>query len=111
MKKIKKFEVHNAPPQSSHKYEAYFVLDDDSKKTTRFGARGYDDYTMHKDKNRRERYWLRHVKDLHTNDPTRAGYLSLFILWGEETDLHRAISKYRRRLHEYNETGDFPTDL
>eukprot|EP00965_Chrysotila_dentata_P209264 6185192-Pleurochrysis_carterae.AAC.4 len=111
MKKITKFEVEKAPPQSSHKYEATFVLDDGSEKKTRFGAQGYDDYTMHKDIDRRERYWRRHVKDLRTGDPTRAGYLSLNILWGEETDIHRSISKYRRRLYEYNTTGDFPTDL
>lgn len=110
MKKITKFEVREAP-QTSHKFEAFFEFDDGSEKRTPFGARGYDDYTIHKDKDRRERYWRRHVKDLRTNDPTRAGYLSLFILWGDETNIHRAISMYHRRLYEYNKTGEFPTDL
>eukprot|EP00965_Chrysotila_dentata_P153522 5073779-Pleurochrysis_carterae.AAC.1 len=64
MKKITNFEVREAPPQSRHKYVAHFEFGDGSKKRTPFGAKGYDDYTMHKDKDRRERYWQRHVKDL-----------------------------------------------
>eukprot|EP00965_Chrysotila_dentata_P169416 5594355-Pleurochrysis_carterae.AAC.1 len=111
MKKITNFEVREAQPKTRHKFEAFFEFDDGTKKTTRFGDRAYEDYTMHGDKDRRERYWSRHVKDLRTNDPTRAGYLSLFILWGSETDIHRAISTYRRRLHEFNKTGEFPTDI
>lgn len=111
MKKITKFEVDIAPVYSRHKYEAHFVFEDGSKKKTRFGAKGYDDYTMHRDKERRERYWQRHVKDLSTGDPTRAGYLSLYILWGGNSNLYRSIAEYKRRLHEYNKTGKFPTEL
>eukprot|EP00965_Chrysotila_dentata_P129729 4288668-Pleurochrysis_carterae.AAC.2 len=92
MKKITNFEVREALPQTRHKFEAFFEFDDGTTKKTSFGDRKYEDYTMHEDKDRRERYWRRHVKDLRTNDPTRAGYLSLFILWGDETDIHRAIS-------------------
>eukprot|EP00965_Chrysotila_dentata_P039509 1313304-Pleurochrysis_carterae.AAC.1 len=72
MKKITNFEVREAPSQTRFKYEAHIVFDDGSKKRTRFGARGYEDYTMHHDKDRRERYWSRHIKDLSTGDPTRA---------------------------------------
>eukprot|EP00965_Chrysotila_dentata_P050968 1690530-Pleurochrysis_carterae.AAC.1 len=72
MKKITKFEVHNAPSQTRFKYEAFFEFIDGTNKTTRFGDRAYEDYTMHGDKDRRLRYWSRHIKDLSTGDPTRA---------------------------------------
>lgn len=48
---------------------------------TRFGADGYEDYTQHKDPERRRLYRARHAKDLKTNDPYRPGYLSYYILW------------------------------
>ena len=76
------------------------VFDNDGKsKTTHFGASGMQDYTQHHDKERRERYRQRHKKDLDTNDPTRAGYLSYYLLWGDSTSLEQNLSAYRSRFH------------
>ena len=59
------------------KYEITF--DKNGKKYTRkFGSQGMSDYTIHKDKERRERYISRHKKDLRTNDPMKPGYLSMY---------------------------------
>jgi len=91
------------------KYEAVFI-DKGTQKTQKFGASGMSDYTIHKDINRRNRYIARHLKDLDTNDPTRAGYLSMFILWNKPS-LDASIDDYRRRLTIYNETGRFPIDI
>jgi hypothetical protein len=62
--------------------------------STHFGARGYEDYTMHGDKNRRENYWNRHTRDLDTLDPSKPGYLSLYLLWGPSTNLKRNVKLY-----------------
>ena len=67
------------------------------EKKTYFGASGMSDYTKHKDIARRSRYRQRHKKDLNTNDPTRAGYLSYYILWGDSTSLRENIKKYKNR--------------
>tara|TARA_R110000851_G_scaffold204454_1_gene356373 strand:+ start:659 stop:952 length:294 start_codon:yes stop_codon:yes gene_type:complete len=67
------------------------------EKTTHFGAAGMDDYTITKDKEQRTRYRQRHKKDLQTKDPTRAGYLSYYILWGESTSRQENIKKYKSR--------------
>jgi len=75
-----------------------------------FGAHGYEDYTMHKDKNRRESYRKRHAKDLGTKDPMRAGYLSFFVLWNKPT-IKTSLADYRRRLRTYNQTGTFPVQV
>ena len=56
-----------------------------------------NDFTLTGDKNARERYRKRHKKDLDTNDFTRAGYLSYFILWGEFQDIKKNISDYKKR--------------
>ena len=66
---------------------------------TEFGASGYQDYTQHGDEERRKLYRARHAKDLLTNDPTAAGYLSMFILWGNSTDMGRNIASFKRKFN------------
>ena len=76
------------------------VFDNDGrKKTTHFGAKGMDDYTITKDKEQRDRYRTRHAKDLKSNDPTKAGYLSYYILWGDSTSRAKNISEYKKRFN------------
>ena len=82
--------------KSGKKYMAVFEIDG-RKKTTHFGSAGMDDYTKTKDKEQRSRYRQRHKKDLTTRDPTRAGYLSYYILWGESTSVRENIAKYKKR--------------
>ena len=78
------------------KYKAVF---EDPKKTTHFGQSGADDYTITKNKEQRDRYRERHKKDLKTNDPTRAGYLSYFLLWGASTSLSQNIKAYKKKFN------------
>ena len=66
-----------------------------------------NDYTRHGDIERRNRYIIRHEKDLNTNDPSRAGYLSMFLLWNKPS-LKSSVNDYNKRLRVYNKTGKFP---
>lgn len=75
-----------------HKYIAHFA---DGKKT-KFGSYGFEDFTTHKDTERRDRYRARHKKDLETNDPYRAGYLSYYILWNLPS-LKKSVEDYNKR--------------
>ena len=80
------------------KYKAIF--DNNGRtKTTHFGQKTADDYTITKDKEQRERYRTRHAKDLETHDVTRAGYLSYHLLWGSSSNLQKNIAEYRRRFN------------
>jgi hypothetical protein len=79
------------------KWKAVFQQDNGRTKTTHFGASGMEDYTQHHDKERRERYRKRHEKDLKTDDPTRAGFLSYYILWGDSTSFEKNLFQYKRR--------------
>ena len=81
------------------KYTATFEYPDGHRKQTHFGAAGMDDFTLTHDTMQREHYRQRHHKDLHTSDPTRAGYLSYFILWGNSPSIHTNIQAYKRRFH------------
>jgi len=44
-------------PKANKKFRALFV---DSGKNVDFGGRGYSDYTIHKDRERMQRYLVRH---------------------------------------------------
>jgi hypothetical protein len=79
------------------KYMAEFLMDNGRRRLTYFGAAGMDDYTLTKDKEQRRRYRERHRKDLSTNDPTRAGFLSYYLLWGDSTSLRDNIASYRKK--------------
>jgi len=83
--------------KAGKKYVAIFTKENGRTKRTYFGASGMDDYTKTKDKEQRKRYRQRHKKDLTTGDPTRAGYLSYYILWGESSSVRENISTYKKR--------------
>jgi hypothetical protein len=96
------------------KYEAKFEITKPNgkktKRSTKFGAKGMSDFTKHTDVKRRDNYISRHKKDLQTKDPTRAGYLSMYILWNKKT-FKASLSDYKRRLNIYNRSGKFPTNI
>lgn len=70
------------------------------KKTTHFGAKGYDDYTLTKDKEQRARYRKRHTNSREDhNNPMTAGSLSFHILWGESTSRATNIRTFKKRFN------------
>jgi hypothetical protein len=80
---------------SKHKFMAIFP----DGKTVRFGARGYSDYTMHKDQDRMKRYLIRHrSRENWTRSGAKtAGFWSRWLLWSEP-DFRRALRKTERAL-------------
>lgn len=106
MIKVVKFRKLKSGPK---KYEITF-LKNGKKYVRKFGAAGMSDFTIHKDKERRERYISRHKKDLKSKDPMKPGYLSMFILWNKPS-LRASLADYKRRLGTYNRTGKFPINI
>ena len=81
------------------KLMAVFETDTGRTKTTHFGAAHMDDYTITHDVEQRERYRQRHKKDLATNDPTRAGFLSYYILWGDSRSKRKNVAAFKQRFN------------
>ena len=65
-----------------------------NNKTIHFGAKGYSDYTKHKDSERKKRYINRHKKreNWTKSGIKTAGFWSRWLLWGEPT-LRKSIKK------------------
>ena len=85
-------------PNKEKKMVAYFYDKDGKKvKTTHFGARGMSDFTQHKDPKRMKRYLARHGKmGEDWKDPTTAGALSRWILWGKPS-LRESFNDYKKK--------------
>jgi len=90
------------------KWTAFFKIDGKNR-VVNFGYKNFNDlkndYTLNKDDKRRRLYLLRHRKDLNTNKPYMAGYLSMFILWNLKSR-QESIEKYKQLLTEYNKSND-----
>ena len=74
------------------------VIDDNkSKKTIHFGAKGYSDYTIHKNKSRMEKYTARHSKRENWNRDgiKTAGFWAKWLIWNKPslTDSIKDIEK------------------
>ncbi len=82
-------------PKKDKKYVASFCKNGRIKKT-HFGAKGMSDYTKHKDKQRKSRYIQRHKSRENWRDPTSAGALSRYILWGKPS-FRESVADYKRR--------------
>jgi len=85
------------------KYIATFERDGRTK-TTKFGAKGYKDFTIYSKEGkaeadmRRKAYIARHSKTEDFTDPTSAGALSRYILW-EKPTITAAITAFRKRFN------------
>lgn len=84
--------------QRATKGRAKWVATFSDGTTTPFGDKRYEDFTQHGDEKRRKSYLARHKKDLETGDPTRAGFLSYYILWGPSKDISENILAYAKML-------------
>jgi hypothetical protein len=92
---VKLIKISPSTAKADKRYTAHFMLDNDKVKRVHFGSSKHENYTIHKDEKRKDAYRKRHAKDLKTNDPTRAGYLSYYILWNKDT-LHKSIQDYKK---------------
>ena len=66
-------------------------------KTSQFGDNRYEDYTIHKDKKRRDKYRSRHKGSLEKGTYMSPSHLSYYILWGQSAALDTNISNYKKR--------------
>jgi len=78
------------------KWDAVFEKDG-KEKVVAFGARGYSDFTKHKDVTRKARYIKRHSgMGEHWNKPDTPGALSRWILWNKPS-LKGSLRDFRKR--------------
>jgi hypothetical protein len=67
-----------------------------------FGAYGYEDYTTHRDPERKKKYIQRHRAREDWANPYKPGTLSRYLLW-EYENLEQAIREYNRRFFRNTE--------
>ena len=72
------------PYKSDRPEKKFYIITKDNKKVY-FGASGYEDYTMHKDDERKKRYIARHQsrEDWSIDGIDTAGWWSRYLLWNK----------------------------
>jgi hypothetical protein len=81
------------------KWDAVFVKGD-KEYAVPFGARGYSDFTKHKNVTRKARYLKRHSgMGEHWQKPDTPGALAKWILWGPTTSLTKNTALFRKRFN------------
>ena len=69
----------------SNKQDKKYMAIVDDKKTIHFGQAGASDYTIHKDKDRKERYLARHRKNEQWDNPLTASFYATNLIWNKPT--------------------------
>lgn len=90
MIKLSLVSIRESPKDK--KYKALFS----NGKVIHFGQRGAEDYTIHKDDERKRLYLLRHKKRENWDNPLTAGALSRWVLWNKPT-LRDSIADYKKK--------------
>jgi len=80
---------------------AIFEKDNGKLKKVHFGLKNpkKGTYIDTGDKELRKNYRTRHQRDLKTKDPSRAGYLSYYLLWGDSKSLKENIKSYKKQFN------------
>lgn len=73
--------------KSKSKLKKYTITSSAGTGSVSFGAKGYQDYTMHKDPARKERYIARHAarENWSSTGTNTAGFWSRWLLWNKPT--------------------------
>lgn len=77
------------------RYNVRIYEDGIYKRSINFGSSDYDNFTIHKDEKRKERYINRHSKNEDWNT-INAGSLSRYLLWNKDT-LRESIYDFQKR--------------
>jgi hypothetical protein len=83
-------------PREDKKFRVTF----EDKKTVDFGGKGYSDYTIHNDNERRNKYLKRHKKRENWSKKgiRTAGFWARWLLWSE-TSLSKAIQTIENKFN------------
>jgi hypothetical protein len=92
-----KFELEPATDKQ-HKYLGVFTDDKGEQIRIPFGAKGYEDLTMHRNRIRAKLYLARHRPRENWNDPMTPGALSRWILW-ETPHLETNVRRFKQKFN------------
>ena len=85
----------------SHRRGKKFDAIVNGEKVISFGAEGMEDFTIHKDEERKNRYIKRHEKREDWGNAYSAGFYSRWLLWNKPT-LKESVEDLNKRFHNYH---------
>jgi hypothetical protein len=109
---MKKIVVYLQKGTGVKKYKVVILKPNGTRKTVQFGAKGYSDYTKHKDKDRMKKYEARHKarENWGKSGLLTAGFWAKWILWNKPT-LQASISSTASKFGIVIKKGKIPTQV
>lgn len=91
--------LETLPDSSSKKFKVVLFSNLlNKKKTIQFGAKGYEDFTIHKDPHRKNMYDSRHERKENWDNPFTAGFWSKWLLWNKSS-INKSIDDIENRFN------------
>ena len=99
-KKIRSVRIKKSTKGKAKYVACFYNKSKKLVKASRFGAKGYSDFTKHKNTKRKQRYINRHKsrENWTRSGMTSAGALSRWILWNKPS-LRNSITNYKSRFN------------
>ena len=95
---VQLIHIRRTPRASPKKLTAIFRTNNGHTRKIHFGAKGYSDFTKHKNTARRQRYINRHKARENFNNPMTPGALSRWILWNKPT-IDASVKNFKHRFN------------
>lgn len=93
-----KFNIEPAD-DGQHKWVGIFTDEEGKETKIKFGAKGYEDFTQHKNRLRRTQYLSRHKSREDWLNPMTAGALSKWILWGDSPSMDTNVRYFKQKFN------------
>jgi len=108
---MKKIIAYLQNGTGTKKYKVTVIKPNGTKKTIQFGAKGYSDFTKHKDSDRKKRYENRHRsrENWTKSGITTAGFWAKWILWNKPS-LENSISSTSKKFNITIKRGKPPNN-
>ena len=90
----KRWQLLESHPRQTKKYEANI----DGRKTVSCGAKGYSNFTLHKDPERKQRYIQRHQnnEDWSKTGINTPGFYAKHVLWNKDT-IQKSVTDLKKK--------------
>lgn len=97
--KLLQFKLSDKPTK---RFTAVFEMPDKKRRTTHFGQKFSDGgvpqtFLDGAPEAKRKAYLARHATDLRTKNPTRAGFLSYYVIWGPSRKLETNLKAFLKQ--------------
>lgn len=86
-------------PQEQKRFQAIFTRENGKTKKVNFGSKGANTFIDGADEKVKDAYLARHRVNENWNDPTTAGALARWIIWGNSNNVNKNVVAFKKKFN------------